>query len=106
MKKRFPMRARGERGEQYSRFSQSPGKLKAICIALVFCASAVVALPAQTFTTLTSFDGANGLNPDLMSLVQGNAGNVYETTYSGGQAMPAACVTPDHATSRRSVSRP
>ena len=44
--------------------------------------------------------------PCLMFLVQGNDGNVYETTYSGGQAMPAACVTPDHATSRRSVSRP
>jgi len=77
-----------------------------MCIALVLCAGAVIASPAQTLTTLTSFDGANGLNPDLMSLVQGNDGNVYETTYSGGQAMPAACVTPDHATSRRSVSRP
>src|SRR5271170_2872813 len=84
MKKRSTMRARGQGGEQCSRFSNSTGKLRAIGIALVFCASAVIALPAQTFTSLTSFNGANGANPDLMSLVQATDGSFYGTTYSGG----------------------
>jgi len=81
VKKWFTMRASGERGERYSRF---PGELQAICLALVVCASAVIASPAQTFTTLTSFNGGNGANPDLMSLVQGSDGTLYGTTYGDG----------------------
>jgi uncharacterized repeat protein (TIGR03803 family) len=84
MKKRFPMRAGGERSGQCSRSSHSPEKLWALCIALVFCISAVVASPAQTLTPLTSFNGANGANPDLMSLVQGSDGTFYGTTQNGG----------------------
>ncbi len=81
MEKRFPMRASGQRNEH---FSNSHGKLRTIGIALVLCASAVIASPAQTLTTLTSFNGANGANPYLMSLVQGRDGSLYGTTYSGG----------------------
>ena len=80
MKKRLPMRATGERGEQWSRFSNSTEKLRAICLALVFCASAVIASAAQNLTTLTSFNGPNGANLGLMALVQGNDGNLYGTT--------------------------
>jgi len=47
------------------------------------CAAVAVALPAQTFTTLVSFDGANGELP-YASLVQSINGDLYGTTYAGG----------------------
>jgi uncharacterized repeat protein (TIGR03803 family) len=49
---------------------------------LFYAATAVVA-PAQTFTTLTSFSGANGSSP-FAPLVQGTDGNFYGTTDGGG----------------------
>jgi uncharacterized repeat protein (TIGR03803 family) len=56
---------------------------KSICTVLVFCAAAVVALPAQvTFTTLASFDGM--LDSQYGSLVQGIDGNFYGETAGGG----------------------
>jgi len=36
------------------------------------------------FTTLATFDGTHGGNPDLMTLVQGFDGNLYGTTRYGG----------------------
>ena len=52
-------------------------------IVLLTCMSAVGA-PAQTFTTLASFNGTNGANPEVMSLVQGLDGNLYGTAGAGG----------------------
>jgi uncharacterized repeat protein (TIGR03803 family) len=45
---------------------------------------AAVDSPAQTFTSLANFNGANGAKPQYMSLVQGTDGNFYGTTGYGG----------------------
>ena len=54
-----------------------------ICLACVFCALAVVGSPAETFTTLVSFNGTDGRVPRA-PLVQGFNGNLFATTYLGG----------------------
>jgi hypothetical protein len=51
--------------------------------ALLLWAMAAVALPAQTFTSLFSFDGANGYSPSVW-LTQGTDGIFYGTTEYGG----------------------
>jgi uncharacterized protein (TIGR03437 family) len=51
---------------------------------LLLGAAMVIAAPAQTFTTLVNFNGANGANPEYVSLVQGTDGNFYGTTSKGG----------------------
>lgn len=50
---------------------------------LLFCAVTAAASFAQTFTSLLSFDNANGGTP-YASLVQGIDGNLYSTTSGGG----------------------
>jgi uncharacterized repeat protein (TIGR03803 family) len=57
---------------------------KRACIVFLFCAATGIAAPAQGFKNLVSFDGPNGANPYLMSLIQGRDGNFYGTTSSGG----------------------
>jgi uncharacterized repeat protein (TIGR03803 family) len=51
-------------------------------IVFSFCLLAAVVSPAQTLTTLASFNGANGAG--ALSLVQGTDGNFYGTTQVGG----------------------
>ena len=58
--------------------------LKTICIVFLFCVMTAIASLAQTFTSLASFDGTNGSNPNYTSLVQGLDGNFYGTTEFGG----------------------
>src|SRR5580693_4507180 len=52
-----------------------------VCIVLLLCATAI-ALPAQAFTTLATFNGTNGLSP-YGALIQGTDGNLYGTTHGG-----------------------
>jgi uncharacterized repeat protein (TIGR03803 family) len=63
------------------------GKLnrrKRPCAVLALCAATAIALPAQTFTTLFTFDGTNGGGPG--PLVQATNGHLYGTTCCGGPA--------------------
>jgi len=46
--------------------------------------AAAIGAPAQTYTTLVSFDGTNGSEPSYMSLVQGRDADLYGTTFGGG----------------------
>lgn len=53
------------------------------CGASLLLATAV-ALPAQTYTTLHSFDGTDGSQPLYAPLLQASNGNLYGTTSIGG----------------------
>ncbi|HLZ42803.1 MAG TPA: choice-of-anchor tandem repeat GloVer-containing protein [Candidatus Sulfotelmatobacter sp.] len=57
-------------------------RIPAALIAFFFIAALVA--NAQTYTTLTTFNGANGDSPFYVSLVQGANGNFYGTTVTGG----------------------
>jgi uncharacterized repeat protein (TIGR03803 family) len=54
------------------------------CAVFLLFLTAVIAAPAQTFTTLVNFNGANGAYPQPEGLLQGLDGNLYGTTDSGG----------------------
>src|ERR1039457_557744 len=53
------------------------------CALFVLCAATMIATPAQTFTTLFTFDYTDGLAP-IAGLVQATNGDFYGTTYNGG----------------------
>lgn len=57
--------------------------VETVCVMFALCAAAATS-PAQTYTSLVSFDGANGAIPYYGSLVQGTDGNLYGTTFNGG----------------------
>jgi uncharacterized repeat protein (TIGR03803 family) len=69
---------------------RKPSISNVACIVLVFCAATAIAAPAQTFSTLVSFDYTDGAVP-LGGLVQANDGNFYGTTWGGGSAGPYNC---------------
>jgi uncharacterized repeat protein (TIGR03803 family) len=57
--------------------------MKKILMIAVAVACTATFSSAQTFTTIKSFNGANGTAP-AAALVQGTDGNFYGTTYAGG----------------------
>lgn len=57
---------------------------KTIGLVILVCLVAAIASPAQTFTTLMSFNYTNGADPLNARLVQGVDGNLYGTTAFGG----------------------
>ena len=59
------------------------GWWKTACAVPLLWAAIPHAGPAQTFTTLVSFEGGNGSSPEA-SLVQGTDGNLHGTTTFGG----------------------
>jgi len=56
---------------------------KTACFTTLFCAATAISSPAQTFTTLASFNNTNG-SFSQAPLVQGFDGNLYGTTDNGG----------------------
>jgi uncharacterized repeat protein (TIGR03803 family) len=67
---------------------------KTICLLCVLYTVGAISSPAQTFTTLLSFNGTDGANPYYGSLVQGLDGNFYGTTNQGGaNCAPYGCGT-------------
>jgi len=61
-----------------------PSGCKKACDLFLLCLLAAIAAPAQTFTSISSFDVTNGANPQWGPLVQGIDGNFYGTTSGGG----------------------
>ena len=68
-------------GEKWNRIGKLGRWRRLFCVLLV-CAAAPIASTAQTFTTLVSFKGPNGIFPE--SIVQGLDGNLWGTTANGG----------------------
>jgi len=71
-----------------SRLLSTSGLLNAgrtACAVSALCASIAIALPAQTFNTLESFDSAQGALP-AATLLQAADGKLYGTTAWGGSA--------------------
>ena len=52
--------------------------------AFMLYAMTAIALPAQTFTTLLSFNGTDGADPQGAALIQTIDGDLYGTTSNGG----------------------
>ena len=83
--------------------------MKTLSAVLLFwlITAAAIACPAQTLTTVVSFNGTNGADP-LSSLVQGVDGNFYGAIFSGGDnpnCVPDGCGTVVRVSPHGAVTR-
>jgi uncharacterized repeat protein (TIGR03803 family) len=79
------MKARYDRSEYRNVpqvIEQRLGLPKLACVVFVFCAAMTTSSPAQTLSTLVSFNGTDGKYP--VSVIQGTDGNFYGLTFVGG----------------------
>lgn len=60
---------------------------RAIFSIFLLCIATAIASPAQTLTTLVSFNSGDGGFPNYGSLVQGRNGNLYGITAGGGHGL-------------------
>ncbi len=70
-----------ERRPKWSGVGTSSG-WRSACAAILLWAAAAIASPAQTFTSLASFNGPNGAEP--LSIMEGPNGRLLGTTFEGG----------------------
>jgi len=75
------------------RFFNSARLFEAGTLVLVFWLTTAIASPAQTFKSLVSFDGTDGRTVNA-PVVQGIDGNLYGTTFSGGDHGTVFKITP------------
>jgi uncharacterized repeat protein (TIGR03803 family) len=61
----------------------APNWRRRLYAVFVLCAATAIDLPAQTFTTLLSFDGTEGASP-WAGLAQGTSGDLYGVAELGG----------------------
>lgn len=75
---------------------------------VLLCGAAAMAPPAQTVTTLATFNASTGGQSPIAALIQGTDGNLHGSTYSGPTFSGAIFrVTPSGTlTSQSSSSRP
>ena len=60
------------------------GSTRTVLIVTLFCAITLIAARAQTYQALLEFGPASGKNPNW--LVLGSDGNMYGTTFNGGES--------------------
>jgi uncharacterized repeat protein (TIGR03803 family) len=86
IRQRFSLaRERSHKGGRVVKLSGS----KRPCAVLLLCTAAVIASPAQTLKTLTSFNYTDGAFP--FGLIQGTDGNFYGPTDKGGTGAVNGC---------------
>jgi uncharacterized repeat protein (TIGR03803 family) len=88
-------------------FVTKRGRSRTLWVVLVFCAAMVISSPAQTLTTLASFNETDGAYP-YASLVQGIDGNLYGAIFSGGDnpnCIPDGCGTVVRISPQGTVTR-
>jgi len=67
-----------------TRRRSSRGHSVRMIVATFIMLGMAIAAPAQTFKIILNFNGTDGANPDNMTLVRGNDGNLYGTADFGG----------------------